>query len=150
MPIHVPCGVHLIEFCIVARNSTTLMLSANLSSLRSIPFSSRKSPTFINQSPTPSLHRPPHPFHPGSSQARPSQHSRLSRRQKAISALPNKTSPLDPLPTSTLKKYSPILSPILSKLANLSFSTGVFPSTFKSAQVLPLLEKTKPRPQLPG
>ena len=83
MPIHVPCGVHLIEFCIVARNSTTLMLSANLSSLRSIPFSSRKSPTFINQSPTPSLHRPPHPFHPGSSQARPSQHSRLSRRQKS-------------------------------------------------------------------
>ena len=60
---------------------------------------------------------------------------------KAISALPNKTSPLDPLPTSILKKYSPILSPILSKLANLSFSTGVFPSTFKSAQVLPLLKK---------
>ena len=47
---------------------------------------------------------------------------------KAISALPNKTSPVDPLSTSILKKYSPILSPILSKLANLSFSTGVFPS----------------------
>ena len=38
---------------------------------------------------------------------------------KAISALSNKASPLDPLPTSILKKYSPILSPILSKLANL-------------------------------
>ena len=33
---------------------------------------------------------------------------------KAIRALPNKTSPLDPLPTSILNKYSPILSPILS------------------------------------
>ena len=38
-----PCGAHFIEFCIVARNSTTLMLSANLSSLRSILFSSLKS-----------------------------------------------------------------------------------------------------------
>ena len=49
---------------------------------------------------------------------------------KAIRALPNKTSPLDPLPTSTLKRYSPILSSILSKLANLSFSTGVRDLTF--------------------
>ena len=69
---------------------------------------------------------------------------------KAISALPNKTSPLDPLPTSILKKYFPILSPILSKLANLSFSTGVFPSTFKSAQVLPLLKKPSLDPSSPA
>ena len=41
------------------------------------------------------------------------------------------------LPTSLLKKYSHILSPILSKLVNLSFSTGIFPSIFKSVQVLP-------------
>ena len=45
-------------------------IANNLSSLRSTPSSSRKSPTFINQSPTPSLHRPPYPFHPGSSQVR--------------------------------------------------------------------------------
>ena len=74
----------------ILHSRPTLMLSANFSSLCSILFSSflinfdmlfvRKSPTFIYQSPTPSLHRPPHPFHPGSSQARPSQHSRLSRR----------------------------------------------------------------------
>ena len=48
------------------------------------------------------------------------------------------------------KKYFPILSPILSKLANFSFSTGVFPSTFKSAQVLPLLKKPSLDPSSPA
>ena len=60
------------------------------------------------------------------------------------------TAMASPLRTSILKKYSPILSPILSKLANLSSSTGVFPSTFKSAQVLPILKKTSLDPSSPA
>ena len=65
MPIHIPCGAHFTESCIIARNSITLIQSASLSSLRSILFSSQKSPTFINQSPMTSLHHPylNHLFH---------------------------------------------------------------------------------------
>ena len=144
MPIHVPCGAHSIEFCIVACNSITL--SASLLSLRSILFSSRKSPTFINQSPTPSLHPPPHPFHPGSSQARPSQHSRPSRL-KAISALPNKTSPLDHLPTSILKNTH--LSPNLSKLANL-FQHWCLPLHLQECSSPPPIKKPSLDPSSPA
>ena len=69
---------------------------------------------------------------------------------KLIPLLPNKSSPLDSLPTTLLKKYALILSPILSKLANLSFSTGTFPSIFKKAQVLPLLKKPNLDPTSPA
>ena len=55
-----------------------------------------------------------------------------------IKTLPIKTSPLDILPTFLLKRLSTILSPIIAKLANLSFSQGVFPSNFKTFQVTPL------------
>ena len=69
---------------------------------------------------------------------------------KLIHSLPNKSSLLDSLPTTLLKKYALILSPILSKLANLSFSTGTFPSIFKKAQVLPLLKKPNLDPTSPA
>ena len=69
---------------------------------------------------------------------------------KLIRSLPNKSSPLDSLPTSLLKKYALTLSPILSKLANLSFSTGTFPSIFIKAQVLPLLKKPSLDPTSPA
>ena len=69
---------------------------------------------------------------------------------KLIHSLPNKSSPLDFLPTTLLKKYALTLSPILSKLANLSFSTGTFPSIFKKAQVLPLLKKPNLDPTSPA
>ena len=68
---------------------------------------------------------------------------------KLIHSLPNKSSPLDSLPTTLLKKYALTLSPILSKLANLSFSTGTFPSILKKAQVLPLLKKPNLDPTFP-
>ena len=69
---------------------------------------------------------------------------------KLICSLPNNSSPLDSLPTPTLKKYALILSPILSKLANLSFSTDTSPSIFKRAQVLPLLKKPSLDPTSPA
>ena len=61
---------------------------------------------------------------------------------KLINKLPNKSSPRDALPTSLLKSSAEIFAPIIARLANLSFSTGVFPAAFKTAQVLPLLKKT--------
>ena len=58
-----------------------------------------------------------------------------------IKCLPNKSSPLDILPPLLIKRCSNAVSAVIAKLANLSFSLGVFPSTFKTAQILPLLKK---------
>ena len=60
---------------------------------------------------------------------------------RLIRSLPNKSSPLDLIPTSTLKRFSHLFAPIISKLTNLSFSQAIFPASFKTAQVLPLLKK---------
>ena len=43
-----------------------------------------------------------------------------------IRKLPPKSSPLDTLPVSFLKLTSNILAPLIVRLANLSFSSGVF------------------------
>jgi hypothetical protein len=60
---------------------------------------------------------------------------------KFIARLPNKTSPLDYLHTSVLKSCSEVLAPLITRLVNMSFAEGRFPSQFKTAQVTPLLKK---------
>ena len=60
---------------------------------------------------------------------------------KLISWLPNKSSPLDYIHTSILKSCSDVFSPLIARLANLSFSEGRFPDRFKVAQVTPLIKK---------
>lgn len=55
--------------------------------------------------------------------------------------MPNKTSPLDLLPSNILKSCADFLSPFIATMANLSFDTGTFPSCFKTAQVTPILKK---------
>ena len=60
---------------------------------------------------------------------------------KLISSSPNKTSPLDQLPTHILKLCARILSPFIARIANLSFRDGVFPTSFKCARVTPILKK---------
>ena len=55
--------------------------------------------------------------------------------------MPSKSSPLDYLPTTLLKSCSDVFAPIVCTLANLSFSEGRFPTSFKLAQILPLLKK---------
>ena len=60
---------------------------------------------------------------------------------RLIQQLPNKTSPLDYINVSVLKECSDVFAPLLSHLANLSFSEGKFPSEFKEALVIPLLKK---------
>jgi len=54
---------------------------------------------------------------------------------KMITKLPNKSSPLDVLPTSLLKSCADIFASIIAHLAarflNLSFEQGRFPTKFK-------------------
>ena len=68
---------------------------------------------------------------------------------RLIRSLPNKSSPLDLIPTSTLKRFSHLFAPIISKLTNLSFSQAIFPAS-KTAQILPLLKKGNLDPIIPS
>jgi len=67
-----------------------------------------------------------------------------------LKTMPSKSSPLDLIPTSLLKSCSVVFAPILANLANLSFSQGSFPSSFKLAQVTPLLKKPQLDPLIPA
>ena len=58
-----------------------------------------------------------------------------------IRLLPQKTSPLDFMPVSLLKSSTDTMAPLIVRLANLSFTSGVFPSRYKAGQVTPLLKK---------
>ena len=60
---------------------------------------------------------------------------------RILNTMPSKSSPLDFLPSSLLKSCSDIFSPVICKLANLSFTDGHFPGAFKMAQITPLLKK---------
>ena len=48
---------------------------------------------------------------------------------------------LDPIPTSLLKDCASALVPVITKIINLSFSSGNFPMVFKHSLVTPLLKK---------
>jgi len=61
-----------------------------------------------------------------------------------------KSSPVDIIPVSLLKSHSSLFSVLLMNLANCSFSTGVFPSLYKSAQITPLLKKSGLDPSDPS
>ena len=61
--------------------------------------------------------------------------------QRIIAKLSPKTSPLDCIPVTLVKSCSDIFSDLLSKLANLSFTEGIFPDQFKSGQVTPIPKK---------
>ena len=58
-----------------------------------------------------------------------------------INSLPNKQCSLDPIPTWLLKKAAPNLAPFLVKLFNKSLSDGVFPQSFKTSYITPILKK---------
>jgi len=61
---------------------------------------------------------------------------------KLISASPNKTCQLDPVPTWLVKEMRELLAPFITLLFNRSLVTGCFPSEFKLATVRPLLKKS--------
>ena len=60
---------------------------------------------------------------------------------KAIQKLPNKQCASDPIPTWLLKKVSGMILPFVKSMVNQSFSEGIVPKSWKSAQITPLLEK---------
>lgn len=60
---------------------------------------------------------------------------------KLLRSLPSKSSPMDYVPTSIMKRCWPTFAELIATLANLSFSDGCFPSRFKKAIVTPLLKK---------
>lgn len=68
---------------------------------------------------------------------------------KAISDLPDKQCHSDPWPTKLFKQYSSLVSPFLLHLFNLSLQSGVFPTTFKSAYITPILKKADLNPAIP-
>ena len=55
---------------------------------------------------------------------------------------PSNSCSLDPIPTRLLLKCETIISP-LTKLINLSLSTGVVPKSFKHVLVTPLIKNSK-------
>jgi exonuclease III len=60
---------------------------------------------------------------------------------KLLSQSANTNCDLDPIPTSLLKQCSAVLLPTITKIINLSLSTGTFPDQFKSCSVHPHLKK---------
>ena len=60
---------------------------------------------------------------------------------KIITHLPNKQCDSDPMPTFLLKKCLSVLAPTITKIINLSLSTGEFPSNFKQSIITPLIKK---------
>ena len=60
---------------------------------------------------------------------------------QAIRSTQCKTSPMDYIPTTVLKGAADVFGHIIANLTNLSFSEGVFPSSFKVGQVTPVLKK---------
>ena len=68
---------------------------------------------------------------------------------KLISNMPGKLSPLDFVPTPLIKSCADIFAPIISHLANLSFTEGKFPTGFKLAQITPILKKDNLDPDSP-
>ena len=61
---------------------------------------------------------------------------------KAIQKLPNKRCASDPIPTWLLKKISGMILPFVKSMVNQSFSEGIVPKFWKSAQITPLLKKS--------
>src|SRR6218665_2746602 len=58
-----------------------------------------------------------------------------------LNSLPNNQCELDPIPPSLLKDCASVLAPEITKIINLSLSSGNFPMVFKHSLVTPLLKK---------
>jgi hypothetical protein len=63
---------------------------------------------------------------------------------KLVKNCPLKTSPLDSIPTTLLKDCCDVFAPLIYKLANLSFTEGIFPDIYKLGQITPLMKNRVP------
>ena len=61
--------------------------------------------------------------------------------ERVIGKLSNKTCSLDPLPTWLLRENIGVVSPFITRIANASMQSGVFPDALKDAIVTPVLKK---------
>ena len=61
---------------------------------------------------------------------------------KAIQKLPNKQCASDPIPTCLLIDISERILPFVKSIVNQSFFEGIFPKSWKSTQITPLLKKS--------
>ena len=68
--------------------------------------------------------------------------------RKIISKLPNKTSPLDPIPTWLMKQCVETFLPVITSIINNSFRVGSFPLILRQAVVSPLIKKPTLNPDL--
>jgi len=64
--------------------------------------------------------------------------------------MPAKLSPLDVLPSSLLRTCADVFAPAIATLANLLLQTGIFPTRYKQARVLPLLKNVGLDTSSPG
>jgi len=60
--------------------------------------------------------------------------------RKLLGSTSSKSSPMDFVPTSIIKRCSGVSIPLITRLANLSLTDGNFPTLFKHAQVTPLFK----------
>jgi len=58
-----------------------------------------------------------------------------------ITRMVSKSCRLDPIPTSLLKDLRVTVAPYISRIANMSFTTGIFPKELKFAEVSPIVKK---------
>jgi hypothetical protein len=60
---------------------------------------------------------------------------------KLIATIPDRSPPIDVIPTSIIKSCSDVFAPLIARLAALSFSERNFQSHYKTAAVTPLIKK---------
>ena len=70
--------------------------------------------------------------------------------KRVIAAMPAKSSPFDYISNKLLKEQVNVLALLVTRLANLSLSSGIFPSLLKTGQVTPLLKKPGLNPSDPA
>ncbi len=68
--------------------------------------------------------------------------------QKIIMQLPTKWCSLDPIPTWLLKECLDLRLPLVTKIVNLSMSSGEIPLNLKEAIILPLIKKALLDPEI--
>ena len=66
----------------------------------------------------------------------------ISEVKTVIMGAPSSSCEQDPIPTSLIKEFLDDFAPYLTKIVNLSLSTGIFPSCLQHAIVKPLLKKS--------
>jgi len=55
----------------------------------------------------------------------------------------SKSCRLDSIPISLLKDLRVTVAPYISRIANMSFNTGIFPKELKFAEVTPIVKKVR-------